>query len=67
MFYNFNSNVLFAHFFIFIFVFLNPLSFIKKKITPKSKFLSFMNISPIEIGSIYSIEDLKKYYEIKKL
>ena len=26
-----------------------------------------MNISPIEIGSIYSIEDLKKYYEIKKL
>ena len=26
-----------------------------------------MNISPIEIGSIYSIEELKKYYEIKKL
>ena len=65
--YNFNSNVLFVHFFLFIFVFLNPISFIKKKITPKSKFLSFMNISPIEIGSIYSIEDHKKYYEIKKL
>ena len=67
LYYNFNSNILLVHFFLFIFVFLNPMSFLKKKLTPKSKFLSFMNISPVEIGSIYSIEELEKYYEIKKI
>ena len=67
LYYNFNSNILLVHFFLFIFVFLNPMSFLKKKVTPKSKFLSFMNISPVEIGSIYSIEELEKYYEIKKI
>ena len=31
------------------------------------KFLSFLNTAPVEIGAIYSLEELKKYYEIKKL
>ena len=35
--------------------------------TPKAKFLSFLNISPTEIGYIYPVEVLEKYYEIKKL
>ena len=35
--------------------------------TPKAKFLSFLNTSPVEIGNIYSLEILEKYYEIKKL
>ena len=29
--------------------------------------MSFLNISPVEIGTIYPLEELKKYYEIKKL
>ena len=48
-------------------LFFNPTSFIKKKLSPKRNTLSFLNISPIEIGRIYSVENLKKYYEIKKL
>ena len=65
--YNFNTNILLVHLLIFVIFFLNPTSFIKKKLSPKRKTLSFLNISSIEIGTLYSIEDLKKYYEIKKL
>ena len=65
--YNFNSDVLLVHFFVFVLVFLNPISFIKKKVTPKSKFISLLNTSPLEIGTVYTFEELKKYYEIKKL
>ena len=64
---NFNSEVLLVHFFVFVLVFLNPISFIKKKVTPKSKFISLLNTSPLEIGTVYTVEELKKYYEIKKL
>ena len=67
LYYNFNSEALLIHYFVFLVLFLNPASFIKKKFTPKSKFLSFLNISPIEIGTVYPLEELKKYYEIKKL
>ena len=67
LYYNFNTNILLPHLFVFVILFLNPTSFVKKMITPKSKFLSFLNISPVEIGTIYSLEDLKEYYEIKKL
>ena len=67
LYYNFNSNILLVHLFVFVIFFFNPTSFIKKTFTPKSKLLSFLNISHIEIGTIYSLEDLKKYYEIKKL
>ena len=67
LFYNFNSNIVLAHILIFIVLFFNPKSFIKKKLSPKRNTLSFLNISPIEIGRIYSVENLKKYYEIKKL
>ena len=67
LYYNFSSEMLIIHLFIFVVLFLNPASFIKKKFTPKSKFLSFLNISPVEIGAIYPLEELKKYYEIKKL
>ena len=64
LYYNFNS-ILLTQFFIFIIFFLNPTSIIKKKLTPK--LLSILNISSVEIGNIYSFEELKKYYEIKKL
>jgi len=64
LYYNFNS-MFFFHLLIFILFFINPGSFIQKKLSPKNKF-SF-NVSPIEIGTLYSIEELKKYYEIKKL
>jgi hypothetical protein len=53
--------------FIFIFTFANPIPIIKKKLSPKNKLSSFLNISQVEIGKIYSLVDLKKYYEIKKL
>ena len=66
-FYNFNSDVLLIHFIIFLVVFVNPTTFLQKKLTPKAKFLSFLNISTVEIGDIYSVEILQKYYEIKKL
>ena len=65
--YNFNADILLIHLIIFLIVFVNPTSFIQKKLTPKAKFLSFLNASPAEIGNIYSIEVLEKYYEIKKL
>ena len=64
--YNFNS-LLQIHLIIFMIIFLNPTTFIQKILTPKAKFLSFLNASPIEIGNIYSLEVLEKYYEIKKL
>ena len=56
LYYNFNSEALLVHYFVFLVLFLNPASFIKKKFTPKSKFLSFLNISPVEIGTIYPLE-----------
>ena len=65
--FNFNSNILLVHFFILVLVFLNPISFIKKKIAPSKKLISYLNTPPIEIGTIYTVEELKKYYEIKKL
>ena len=66
-FYNFNSDVLLIHFIIFLVVFVNPTTFLQKKLTPKAKFLSFLNVSTVEIGDIYSVDILQKYYEIKKL
>ena len=66
LFYNFNL-VLLIHFFIFVITFANPTPMIKKKLFPKNNLSSFLNISPVEIGKIYSLEDLQKYYEIKKL
>ena len=65
--YNFNSDILPIHLIIFLLIFVNPTTFIRKKLTPKAKFLSFLNVSPAEIGNIYSLEVLEKYYEIKKL
>ena len=64
--YNFNL-MLIIHLFIFIILLANPSSMIKKNLSSKNKLLSFLNISPVEIGKIYSLENLKKYYEIKKL
>jgi len=66
LFYNFNS-MLFIHLFFFVILFINPTSFFQKKLTPKNKYLLSFNVSPIEIGTLYSVEELKKYYEIKKL
>ena len=66
LYYNFNSN-LSIHLFLFVLLFINPTSFIQKKLTPKNKFLLSFNISPVEIGTLYSRDELKKYYEIKKL
>ena len=65
--YNCNSSILLTHIIVFLVVFVNPTTFIQKKLTPKAKFLSFLNTSPTEIGNIYSVEVLEKYYEIKKL
>ena len=65
--YNFNSDILLIHLIIFLIVFVNPTTFIQKKLTPKAKFLSFLNASPVEIGNTYSLEVLEKCYEIKKL
>ena len=65
--FNYNSQKLLAHSFFFVVMLVNPASFIKKKLSPKNKIISFLNISSTEIGKIYSFEDLKKYYEIKKL
>ena len=66
LYYNFNS-YFFIHLFTFVFLFINPTSFIQKKLTPKNKFLLSFNVSPVEIGTLYYVEELKKYYEIKKL
>ena len=66
LYFNFNL-ILLIHLFIFIFTFANPIPIIKKKLSPKNKLSSFLNISQVEIGKIYSLVDLKKYYEIKKL
>ena len=66
LFYNFNYSILF-NIFIFIIFFFNPKSIIEKKFYPKNNIHSFLNVSPIEIGNIYSIDVLKKFYEIKKL
>ena len=65
LYFNFRP-ILLIHFIIFIF-FLEPISIIKKIVLPKVNSLSFLNSSPIEIGTVYSFKDLKKYYEIKKL
>ena len=64
--YNFKP-VFIIHFFIFLIFFINPVSLIKGLFSPEIKFLSFLNTAPVEIGAIYSLEELKKYYEIKKL
>ena len=64
--YNLSPDLL-IHFFIFILLFINPTSLIQKKLTPKNKFLLSFNVSPVEIGTLYSLEELKKYYDIKKL
>ena len=64
--YNFNP-LLLIHFFIFIIFFINPASLIKNAFSPKNKILSFLNTSPIELGTLYFFDELKKYYEIKKL
>ena len=48
-------------------MFINPTYYIQKILSPKNELISFLNISATEIGKIYSLEDLKKYYEIKKL
>ena len=64
--YNFNP-VLLVHFFIFMIFFINPVSLIKNSISPQKKILSFLNTSPIELGILYTFDELKKYYEIKKL
>ena len=66
IYYNFNL-ILLIHFFVFIFTFANPTSIIRKKLSPKIKLSSFLNISQIEIGQIYSLENLEKYYDMKKL
>ena len=65
LYFNFRP-ILLIHFIIFIF-FLEPISIIKKIVLPKVNSLSFLNSSPIEIGTVYSFKNLKKYYEIKKL
>ena len=67
LYYNFNYDILMIILIVFLFVFVNPTMIIKKILTPKNKFLSFVNVSPVEIGKIYPLEELKKYYEIKKL
>ena len=64
--YNFKP-VFIIHFFIFLIFFINPVSLIEGLFSPEIKFLSFLNTAPVEIGTIYSKEELKKYYEIKKL
>ena len=56
-----------THSFFFIVMLINPTSYIKKILSPKNKIISFLNISSTEIGKIYSLDDLKKYYGIKKL
>ena len=66
LYYNFNT-VFYSHLVIFIVLFLDPISTLKKKLTPKNKTLSFLNISSVEIGAMYSLEELQKYYNIKKL
>ena len=65
LYFNFKP-ILLLHFLVFIF-FLEPISLIRNIVSPKNKDLSFLNSSAIEIGTIYSLKDLKKYYEIKKL
>ena len=64
---NFNFDILIVTLVVFLIIFVNPTSMIKKILTPKNKFLSFVNVSPVEIGKIYPLEELNKYYEIKKL
>ena len=64
--YGFNISLL-IHILIFLIFFINPTSAIKKKLSPKDNILLFSNITPIEIGNLYSQEELKKYYEIKKI
>ena len=66
LFYNFNPSLL-IHFFIFVIFFINLTSMIKKKFNNKNNLLSVLNISPVEIGTLYTQEELEKYYEIKKL
>jgi len=65
LYFNFKP-ILLLHFIVFIF-FLEPISIIRKIVSPKMKNLSYLNSTSIEIGTLYSSEDLKKYYEIKKL
>ena len=65
MYFNFKP-ILLLHFLVFIF-FLEPISVIKRLVSPKNEISSFLKSTAIEIGSIYSLEDLKKYYEIKKI
>ena len=65
LYFNFKP-ILLLHFIVFIF-FLEPITVIRKIVSPKMKNLSYLNSTSIEIGSIYSSEDLKKYYDIKKL
>ena len=65
LFFNFKP-ILLLHFIVFIF-FLEPISIIRKIVSPKMKNLSYLNSTSIEIGTLYSYEDLKKYYDIKKL
>ena len=66
--YYYNCNpLLLIHFFIFMIFFINPVSLIKNSISPQKKILSFLNTSPIELGILYTFDELKKYYEIKKL
>ena len=67
LYYNYNSQMLAIHSFFFIVMFINPTYYIQKILSPKNELISFLNISATEIGKIYSLEDLKKYYEIKKL
>ena len=65
LYFNFKQRLL-IHFIVFIF-FLEPITVIRKIVSPKMKNLSYLNSTSIEIGTIYSSEDLKKYYDIKKL
>ena len=65
--YNYNTRILLIHFVVLFVFFLNPSALIKKIFTPKKESLSLLNVSLKEIGSIYSIEVLKNYYEVKKI